>query len=202
MGRRDENKALKLRRLEQAGLRAFIAHGYAAASIEQIVAEAGVARGTFYLYFRSKDHLFVSLIDRLVNPLVAVVKETRDALALCTDSESTFPVYAMLGMRIAEVLRDEASLVRLYLSESRSAGRGGATVRRRSVRLERLTKEILDDAVGRGLLRPHDTHMATHAILGAIERIALQILRGDRAMVIDRVAVEIVLVFRQGLALS
>jgi TetR/AcrR family transcriptional regulator, fatty acid metabolism regulator protein len=200
MGRRDEKKASKLRRLEAAGEQAFLEHGYAGATIDQIAAEADVARGTFYLYFKDKDALFAALVDRFMEPLVAAVKEGRDALGRCADTPSTFPIYAALGLQVAELLRSHASLVRLYLSESRSAGQGGAIIRKRTVRLERLTKEILEDAVRRGLLREHDSHVATHAILGAIERIAMQILRGDRAIDGNRVPFEIVVLFRQGLA--
>jgi len=105
-----------------------------------------------------------------------------------------------MGLRVTEVLQAHTDVVRLYLAESRSAAAGGAIVRERSVKLERLTKDILEDAVQRGLLRAHDTDIAVHAILGAIERIALQILRGDGALDIGRVPIEIVLLFRQGLA--
>lgn len=200
MGRRDEKKALKRKRLEAAGERAFLQHGYASATIDQIAAEADVARGTFYLYFKDKDALFSALIDRFMGPLLTTVKDVRDALARCEDTPSTFPIYAAFGLQVSELLRSHASLVRLYLSESRSPGKGGAIIRKRSVRLERLTTEILEDAVRRGLLREHDTHVATHAILGAIERIAMQILRGDRTVDGERVPFEIVVLFRQGLA--
>jgi AcrR family transcriptional regulator len=200
MGRRDENKANKLRRLEEAGVQAFLAEGYAGASIEQIAADADVARGTFYLYFRDKEALFEALIDRLMDPLLAVVKEKRDALARCEDTPSTYPVYAALGLEVTQVLQAHTDVVRLYLAEARSAAQGGAIIRKRSVKLERLTKDVLEDAVQRGLLRAHDTHIATHAILGAIERIAVQILREDRALDVGRVPIEIVLLFRQGLA--
>src|SRR5262245_45325768 len=105
MGRRDENKASKLRRLEQSGLEAFLDQGYSGASIEQIAADADVARGTFYLYFRDKEAIFAALVDRLMDPLLAVVKEGRDQLARCADTPSTFPVYAALGLRVTEVLQ-------------------------------------------------------------------------------------------------
>jgi AcrR family transcriptional regulator len=200
MGRRDENKANKLKRLEKAGVAAFLAHGYAGASIEQIAQDADVARGTFYLYFRDKEALFEALIDRVMDPLLAAVKEGRDALAACEDTPSTLPVYAALGVRVTEILQAHTDGVRLFLAEGRSAGRGGAIVRDRSVKLERLTKEILEDAIRRGLLRAHDAHLATHAILGAIERVAVQILRGDDALDVGRAPLEIVVLFRQGLA--
>lgn len=42
----------------------FARRGYHQATIDDIVAEAGVARGTFYLYFEDKRAAFSDLIDR------------------------------------------------------------------------------------------------------------------------------------------
>ncbi len=42
----------------------FAKRGYHQATIDEIVAHAGVARGTFYLYFEDKRAVFADLIDR------------------------------------------------------------------------------------------------------------------------------------------
>lgn len=47
-----------------AATRIFARKGYWAASINDIIQAAGVARGTFYLYFRSKREVFVAIADR------------------------------------------------------------------------------------------------------------------------------------------
>ena len=44
----------------------FAKRGYHAAKIEDIVAAAKVARGTFYLYFEDKRGVFVELVDRFL----------------------------------------------------------------------------------------------------------------------------------------
>ena len=41
----------------------FARRGYRAAGISDIVSEAGVARGTFYLYFESKAQVFLAIAD-------------------------------------------------------------------------------------------------------------------------------------------
>ena len=51
-----------------AALAVFAEKGFAAARLEQIAARAGVAKGTIYLYFDSKEAVFRALIkDRLVS---------------------------------------------------------------------------------------------------------------------------------------
>ena len=47
MGRRERNKEDKQRRLEAAGLAAFLEDGFTGASVERIAEAADVARGTF-----------------------------------------------------------------------------------------------------------------------------------------------------------
>ena len=44
----------------------FAKRGYHAAKIEDIVAAAKVARGTFYLYFEDKRAVFAELVDRFL----------------------------------------------------------------------------------------------------------------------------------------
>lgn len=52
-----------MRDLIDAAGRVFAAHGYDAANIDQIVTEAGVARGTFYRYFSNKLELITTLAE-------------------------------------------------------------------------------------------------------------------------------------------
>ena len=60
-------------RLLAAGEEAFAARGVGAATVEEITTAAGVAKGTFYLYFRSKDDLVVALRTRFSEELVAAM---------------------------------------------------------------------------------------------------------------------------------
>jgi len=200
MGRRERNKEQKLHRLEEAGLAAFLAEGYTAASVERIAAAADVARGTFYLYFKDKEALFVALMERLWAPLIAAVEVARDDLARCPDSASTVPVYAELGGRLAGLLVERREELQLYFAEARARGPGGASVRARAVRVEELTREILEDAVKRGTLREHDRHAVSLAIFGGIERLVYAFLEGDAALDPSTIPTEMIRLFRHGLA--
>lgn len=48
-------------------------HGYSAASIRQITQEAGMAQGTFYLYFESRQQLFDQLLPYIGVEMLAFV---------------------------------------------------------------------------------------------------------------------------------
>src|SRR6476659_1924622 len=54
----------KRERILAAAERIFARHGFFAAKVSDVAKEAGVADGTIYLYFKSKDDLLISLFER------------------------------------------------------------------------------------------------------------------------------------------
>ena len=69
MGKVDENKQQKLEALCQSAYDLFLNQGIAKTSIHDIVQKAGVAKGTFYLYFKDKYHIRDKLIARTAQKL-------------------------------------------------------------------------------------------------------------------------------------
>ena len=59
----------------EAALSLFVARGFAATKIEDIAEGAGVSKGTVYLYFKSKEDIFRSLVHELVLPEIERVQE-------------------------------------------------------------------------------------------------------------------------------
>jgi AcrR family transcriptional regulator len=57
--------------LMNAAKRLFLEHGVEATTVEQITAAAGVAKGTFYLYFSSKEELRAALGERFAQDHLA-----------------------------------------------------------------------------------------------------------------------------------
>ena len=62
-------------RVLEAAEQVFGVKGYHGASVTEITRAAGVAQGTFYLYFRGKKEIFLDLVDTLSSRLVAVSRE-------------------------------------------------------------------------------------------------------------------------------
>lgn len=64
--RRQQQKADTARRIFEAALALFVAQGFEATTVEQIVRAAGVAKGTFFTHFASKEAV-LEHIGRLQN---------------------------------------------------------------------------------------------------------------------------------------
>lgn len=72
------------RRLEiiDTAERLFRKVGFAACSVEQIIREIGVAKGTFYYYFKSKEEILQAIVDRALDRVVDGASEVADAALL------------------------------------------------------------------------------------------------------------------------
>ncbi|MEQ1882699.1 MAG: helix-turn-helix domain-containing protein, partial [Burkholderiales bacterium] len=56
--------------LMAAALDLFVERGFAATRLDDVAAQAGVSKGTLYLYFSSKEELFKAVIRSGIVPLI------------------------------------------------------------------------------------------------------------------------------------
>lgn len=76
--RADADKETRRQDLLRAAAATFAERPYAEVKVAEIAAAAGLAKGTVYLYFRTKEELFLQL---LLDELSAWLAEVEDALA-------------------------------------------------------------------------------------------------------------------------
>ncbi len=75
MGKVEENKQLKLDALFSSAYDLFLSQGIVKTSIHDIVQKAGVAKGTFYLYFKDKYDIRDKLIAKTAGKLFLAAHE-------------------------------------------------------------------------------------------------------------------------------
>ncbi len=62
----------------EAALKIFDRDGFEGARIDDVAAEAGIAKGTVYLYFENKEALFEGVVRDVVKPAVDAVERTAE----------------------------------------------------------------------------------------------------------------------------
>ena len=72
-------KNLKKRTLIDAVFQVFSEHGLDGLTMDNVALEAGVAKGTLYAYFKSKEELVKSAIEASVTPLVKELTEVLES---------------------------------------------------------------------------------------------------------------------------
>jgi len=73
--RKQQERHARRRRIQRAARTVFAEKGYAKTSIEQIAREASLSVGAIYLYFRSKEDLYVSLLEETLETFDADLSE-------------------------------------------------------------------------------------------------------------------------------
>lgn len=168
----DERK----REILEAATEVFSAKGYRVASVNDILELAGIARGTFYYYFKSKKDVFLELVEFYFSEFELVLKQCHDRLVAALDE----------GATAFEAWRDYALGVFRFHSENPKLTlliyRGAMSLDEHfSFRVDELsdlgTKWIardLDGMVERGLIKPCDTNLVATMITGATVFLTLE----------------------------
>jgi AcrR family transcriptional regulator len=159
--------------LMEAGMAIFAAKGYHRTKVADIVRQAGVAQGTFYLYFDSKKSLFLTLLGEFFALIEQALTE-----ADLTVEHAQRPTDIARQIReaifhILVVYRDNATLARIFLREAVGLEPDFAHA------WEAFTDHIaawgetyLDQAIERGLLPPQNSRVVAYCVVGMIERVA------------------------------
>src|SRR6266436_461614 len=86
-------------RILDAAVKVFAERGYFSSTVAEIARAAGVADGTIYLYFKSKDDLLLRLFDEKMTQLLA---EAKAALAEERDAPSRLKRFIQLHFSLVE----------------------------------------------------------------------------------------------------
>ena len=76
--RKERDKQIRQDDILRAAERIFATRGYYKATIQDIAGEAQYAVGTLYLYFKDKQSLYLTLIEKKFSDLISIVKNKVD----------------------------------------------------------------------------------------------------------------------------
>lgn len=160
-----------------AALRVFARAGYHATSVDDIVREAHVARGTFYLYFPSKHAIFSALVDDLVADLERGIVRVDVAAGAP-------PPLVQLERNVVWLLsltRSRPEMLRILLWEA--VGLDEALDRKLDSFHQRtfdLMQGSLELGMAMGIVQPCDTRVTARMLVGSVKELMLSLLvRGD-----------------------
>lgn len=178
-GKRAQNRRRRTQALSEAALTLFLERGIDQVTIDDIAREAGTAKGNFYRYFKDKTDLVRAIFAPMAADTSRAMSECAAALREAGDQQALFAAYEALSTRLAmDYLRDPRVIL-LYLQESRGPAVGSR------VPITDLAETLADGAVAltrvacdHGLLRVDDPRVSALSVVGAVERLALSVLRG------------------------
>jgi TetR/AcrR family fatty acid metabolism transcriptional regulator len=112
---RDKRAGDKRPRILEAAVRVFAKNGFYATRVSDVAQAAGVADGTIYLYFKSKDELLLSLFEDRVEKLLSYM---RDELPKLNGAQAKLRRIIELQLGLLEGERDLAEVLTVILRQS------------------------------------------------------------------------------------
>lgn len=101
------------RQILQAAIRVFARRGYATATIEDVARAAGVAEGTIYNYFRSKEDLLIHIPGHLAGPVFDHMASRLPEVSTAADAER---VLTAMGQAMVVRITANKRFVKVFLS--------------------------------------------------------------------------------------
>jgi AcrR family transcriptional regulator len=130
-----------------AALRVFGQYGYRRTSMDDIAREAGIAKGTIYLSFASKEEVFQALSQRLSQRMLADAETARSRPGTTADKLTAMNA-AWFGT-YAETIRRSPHAAELLDAKHRLSA---DLVSRAASRYKRLVRDVLTEAAAAGEL--------------------------------------------------
>ncbi len=152
----------------------FAEKGFQKASIKDIAKIAGIATGTFYLYFKNKEGFFEALVEEMYQELLIHIKEERkkvpDTLGKLEASMDACVQLFIKERSLAKLMLIQAPNASPLINTHLSALQDG---------LVQLALDDLNEAFELGLIPKQNTQVAALALVGGFYALLLNWLKKD-----------------------
>jgi TetR/AcrR family fatty acid metabolism transcriptional regulator len=184
----------KPQQIIDAAVRVFARNGYYNSRVSDIAREAGIASGTIYLYFKTKDEILVTLFRE---KMAAWVARVRKEIAGESDAVARLRKLVALHFAVLEQNPDLAEVVQVELRQGHKFFRGASAHEVSSYFA--LIQSLLEDGMAAGLIRPDVTaKLATKMLFGAMDQVATSWVLGKRGYRLTEAADAVATIFLRG----
>ncbi|WP_028349960.1 TetR/AcrR family transcriptional regulator [Bradyrhizobium murdochi] len=169
-------------KLIQAARKAFATKGYAAASMDDLTAEAGLTRGALYHNFGDKKGLLQAVIGQIDAEMLARMRAVRD------QAETRWLGFLAEGVAYIEMAL-EPEIQRIMLLDG-PAVLGDPSLWPNQTACLRSTTQTIQALIDEGTVRPMDAEAAARLINGAALNASLWIAAADDPHAVFAKAIE------------
>ena len=176
-----------------AAIKVFSTNGYAGATVDEIAAVAGVAKGTLYYNFKNKEDIFKFVIRRGVERWENNLKKVVDS---DLNSVDKLKCICSTQLRLLSERRDFFSII---LSQLWGTEKTQLELRERVNSYINSIKLILDEAQEKGEIKEGNTSLMAHIFYGSLMSTAIRELLDNDNAHIDEVIEEFTDIYLNGI---
>jgi AcrR family transcriptional regulator len=181
-------------RILEAAVKQFSVNGFNKASVDRICEQAGVSKGAFYHHFKTKQDIFLALLDGWLN--------TIDHAIVVTNEKSVPEVFEQITEAFPYIFESAGDNLPMFLEFWLQASRD-ETIWQASIapyrRYHKHFVSLIKRGIAEGSFKDIDPDLAARLILSAAMGLLLQSLLDPEGAKWEKVARETVQVMMSGL---
>jgi len=184
----------KPQQIIDAAIRVFARTGYYNSRVSDIAREAGIASGTIYLYFPTKDEILVTLFREKMAHWVANARKR-----VASEPNAVAKIRRIVQLHF-ETLEENPALAEVVQVELRQGHKffRGASAHEVSAYFD-LIGSVLEEGVAAGLLRADlPVKVATKVLFGAMDQVVTSWVLGKRGYRLTDSAAPVAAMFLKG----
>ncbi len=181
-------------RILEAAVKQFSVNGYNKASVDSICVQAGVSKGAFYHHFKTKQDVFLALLDGWLQTFDKAIEASKDS--------SVPETFQMMTEYFPYIFQSASDNLPMFLEFLLQASRD-ETVWQASIapyrRYHKHFASLIKKGIAEGSFADVDPNLAARLIVSAAMGLLLQSLLDPEGAKWDKVARETVQVMMKGL---
>jgi len=158
----------KHKKILKAAIKVFAHNGFYSSKVSEIAKVAGVADGTIYLYFKSKDDILISLFEEEMEKIIENMKQAIDKE---DDLLKKLKMFALVQLNSKKDNPDLAAIMEVELRQSSKFMR--EYVNKKFIEYLQIVSSIIKEAQDKGIIkRDIDINIVSRAFWGALDEVA------------------------------
>ena len=146
------------RKIFETSMKLFAEKGYDATSVEEITATVGVAKGTLYYHFSSKEEIFNFLLEEGTKLLINNIE-----IKISKLNNSLDKIRAIILLQLRVLVKYE-SLITIYLSQLWGSGERNNTCKKYILAYIDKIEEVVKEGIEKGELKDRNTAIVASEI--------------------------------------
>lgn len=175
-----EDKQQRRRLLLDAAKELFFDRGYKETTIEMITERAGVSTGTFYLYFKNKVEVYMTLYADGIDIFHRMSEEAISwpGMSALARVSAIAQAYHRFYSEYTEYF-DILAFIHMHQSELKERSEMASMLDRKAIDLLKMIEGVIREGIENGEFAPRDTWKATNALWGMMDGIVMLAERGN-----------------------